>query len=111
MANIIGEASEFWRLRLTRVDESDEPDLEWREDILYRRPTTATPGEDVIFRIDAVSLDEKEQVPVATFGDSQTAHDYLSQAEEDLGQMTKAEFERAYLTADTAAAEYEEPNA
>ena len=38
MAEVIGGADEFYRLRVTRVDEGEPPDLEWRDDVLYRRP-------------------------------------------------------------------------
>ena len=31
MGKVIGAASEFYRLRLTRLDVIEEPDLEWRD--------------------------------------------------------------------------------
>ena len=40
----IGAADEFWRLRLTRVDTTDELDFEWHDDILYREPAIEDSG-------------------------------------------------------------------
>jgi len=98
MANIIGEAHEFWRVRLMRMDESGEPDLEWRDDILYRTPPQSADRSEAVFRIDAVSLDGQERVvPVAEFADSDTARNYIDQMEQDLAEMTRSQFERAYL--------------
>jgi len=51
----IGAASDFYRLRVTRLNEPDEPDLEWRDDILYREPPHQRMGEIESYAIEAVS--------------------------------------------------------
>ena len=38
MVRVIGNADEFWRLRITRVDTTQGLDFEWHDDILYREP-------------------------------------------------------------------------
>lgn len=99
MERVFGEAADYWRLRLLRLDESDEPDLEWRDDILYRRPPAHETDEHDTYVVDAVSLDDEDRaVRLATFGESEVAHSYLERAQTDLAEMTKAQFERAYFT-------------
>jgi hypothetical protein len=97
----IGAASDFYRLRLVHYDESDAPEFEWRDDILWRRPPAQQVGEYEIWRVEAVRLDDEEAVtPVADFGDPSDGHEALAAAEEDLAQMTKGEFEERYFPAE-----------
>ncbi len=101
MGNVIGSAEEFYRLRLTRVDEGDAPDLEWRDDILYRRPPADEVDEHDVWRVEAVSVDDDEDVTViGRLSSSEEAHDALETAVEDLGLMTRSEFERTYFPAE-----------
>ena len=103
MIRVIGNADEFWRLRVTRVDTTENFDLEWHDDILYRQPTPV-PGDEVeLWHVEAVRVDDPDTViRVATFGDADEARAYLADATEDLGDMTKSKFEAAYLdTAET----------
>jgi hypothetical protein len=96
---IIGAADEFWRLRLTRVDTTDDFDFEWHDDILYREPHPKAAGELELWYIEAVRLDDYEAlVALATFHDREDAEDFFQQANEDLQTMTKSAFEEAYLT-------------
>ncbi|HEY3318720.1 MAG TPA: hypothetical protein VGK50_09890 [Coriobacteriia bacterium] len=99
MSGIIGNADDFYRVRLMRVDEADVPDLDWREDILYRRPPSDEPGEYDLWRVEAV--DEVEHVTVmSTFDDVEEAREWLATVEEDLSAMTRSEFEQAYFPGD-----------
>lgn len=95
---IIGAADEFWRLRLTRVDTTDGFDFEWHDDILYRQPRP-DPGEEVeLWNVEAVRVDDYDAlVRVATFSDRGQAEAFYERAREDLLEMTKAQFEDAYL--------------
>ncbi len=96
---IIGAADEFWRLRLTRVDTTDDFDFEWHADILYRAPHVSAAGEVELWYVEALRLDDSESIAaLAIFDDRQTAEDFLSQATDDLGSMTKSRFEEVYLT-------------
>ncbi|MBI5232447.1 MAG: hypothetical protein HY876_09825, partial [Coriobacteriales bacterium] len=56
--SVIGPAEDFWRLRLIRVDAEDEPDLEWRDDVLYREQQSAAPQAASVWRVEAVRLDD-----------------------------------------------------
>jgi len=102
---IIGSADEFWRLRLTRVDSAEEMDFEWREDVLYREPRTEPLRETELWHVEAVRLDDYELiVRIATFDERDDAEAFLGRARDDLAEMTKSQFEEAYL-AETPTAE------
>lgn len=96
---IIGAADEFWRLRLTRVDTTEGFDLEWHEDILFREPIV-DPGDEVeIWHVEAVSLEgEETHVRLRSFGDRGNADEFAERVREDLSEMTKVQFEEAYIT-------------
>ena len=98
MGKVIGAASDFYRLRLTRLDVTDEPDLEWRDDILYRKPPEQTLAECAQYRVEAVNADDDEDIKVvALFDDPEEAAAFLKGTEEDLMEMTKSAFESHYL--------------
>lgn len=98
MAKTIGSAADFYRLRVIRVDATDGLDLEWRDDILYRRPPSETPAESRSFTVEAVMLDDDDvTVALAAFGDADEAHEWLTDAEAALLEMTKSEFEESYF--------------
>jgi hypothetical protein len=95
---IIGAASEFYRLRLASVDATEEPDFEWRDDILYRTPLAEAPDERTEWVIEAVTIDVDETVTeVARFSDYDEAHEFLGSVEENLQDLTKSGFEERYL--------------
>ena len=97
---IIGSADEFWRARLARVS-AEDLDFEWHEDILYREPRTKEPDESDEWRIEAVRVDDRESpVTLAVFSDREDAEDFLARVNDDLAEMTKAQFESAYLPED-----------
>lgn len=98
MSKTIGGASDFYRLRVLAVDATDEVDFEWRDDILYRRPTGALIEDEEIYRVEAVLLDDDDVAyTLATFASSDAAHDWMDDRAEDLRDMTKSEFEAAYF--------------
>ena len=98
MVHIIGNADEFWRLRVTRVDTTSGLDFEWHDDILYRQPKVNFGDEVELYHVEAVRLDDAESVcRIGTYGTSAEARELLSQASDDLGEMTKSEFEGRYL--------------
>jgi hypothetical protein len=99
MGRIIGAASEFYRLRLTRYDATDEPDFEWRDDVLYRTPPAERIEEREEWAVEAVTLDEHETISeLARFAASDEAHEFLDTAGEDLQELTKSGFEERYLS-------------
>lgn len=100
MTQIIGNADEFWRLRFTRVDTTDGFDLEWHDDILYRAPKINHGDEVELFHVEAIALDDSDHVVrIATYGEASQAREFLATAEENLGLMSKSEFEAVYLPA------------
>lgn len=97
----IGAASDFYRLRITRMDQSEEPDLEWRDDILYRTPPNQRLREADAFAIEAVSVDDEDDVTlIAVYGSSDEAYAALGPVEDDLGDLTKSAFENRYLVSE-----------
>jgi hypothetical protein len=101
MAKGIGAASDFYRMRVTRVTEADAPEFEWREDILYRDPPIVGESQEVVHhRIEAVAVDDDENVTViGVFDSMEDATEALDSASEDLGELTRSEFEDRYFPA------------
>lgn len=98
MVRMIGNADEFWRLRLTRVDTTKGLDFEWHDDILYRQPSVNFGSEIELYHVEAVRLDDGETVMrLGTFPEPTEARELLAQAAEDLSEMTKSEFESRYF--------------
>jgi hypothetical protein len=101
MARVFGEARDFYRLRLIRLDAQGDLDFEWRDDILWRRPRIDLPEEVAEYRVEAVRLDDEERVAVlASFDDYDEALAWLNETQADLDEMTTTEFEETYI--DTA---------
>jgi len=96
---IIGAADEFWRLRLTRVDTTDDLDFEWHDDILYREPAV-TPAEDVaLWHLEAVRLENPDAVVrIATFSGRDEAETQFDKVSDDLRELTRSQFEEVYVT-------------
>ena len=98
MVRVIGNADEFWRVRLTRVDTTEGLDFEWHDDILYRSPAVDMGDEVEFFHVEAVRIEDPDAVVrVATFADPDEAHAFLNDLTEALGTMSKSQFESAYL--------------
>ena len=104
MAGAIGGADECYRLRVIRVDEGDVPDLEWREDILYRRPPAGEASEYDEWQAQAVAVDEDAVTVIASFPSAEEARKWLDTATIDLSGMTRSEFERVYFPAEEGTA-------
>jgi hypothetical protein len=102
----IGAAEDFYRLRVVRVDVTDEIDIDWRDDILYRRPPSERPEESESYLVEAVLLDDDEvSVTLGSFDDSASAHDWMDTCNADLAEMTRSEFEELYFPHDASDAE------
>jgi len=101
MAQGIGAASDFYRVRVTRVTEADAPEFEWREDILYREPpATGAPAEYVHHRIEVMAVDDENKVAmIGDFDSMDDATEAVESAAEDLKVLTRSEFEDRYFPA------------
>lgn len=98
MRKSIGSAADFYRLRVRTVDATDAVDLEWRDDILYRRPPGETIQDLEYVAVEAVLLgNDAISYVLATFEDRAEAHAWLAECEEDLAEMTRSEFEAAFF--------------
>lgn len=98
MVRVIGNADEFWRLRVTRVDTTQGLDFEWHDDILYREPYVDLGREVEYWHVEAVRVDDADTVVrLATFTTDGEAREFLDQAHEDLRDLTKSRFEMAYF--------------
>jgi hypothetical protein len=97
-----GAASDFYRLRIMHMDDTDSPEMEWREDILWRRPPSSEPCEYEIWRVEAVAVDDDENVTTLGAFESVTdAHEAIAAAQEDLAELTVAQFEERYFPAES----------
>lgn len=98
MGRIIGQAADFYRLRVTRIEAPTGLDFEWHDDILYRTPPPAELGADEEWRVEAVELDDEDAVRIAgRYATRDEALDALERAHEDLAEMTRSTFEDRYL--------------
>lgn len=98
MVRVIGNADEFWRLRITRVDTTQGLDFEWHDDILYREPEVDHGDEVEFWHVEAVRVDDADSVVrLATFASDDEAREFLGVAQEDLSDLTKSGFETAYF--------------
>jgi hypothetical protein len=99
----IGAAADFYRIRIARIDASDELDLDWRDDILYRTPADAAPGDTVTYRVEAVDVDDPERAwVIAQCADRESAAVQAALAEEDLAEMTRSAFDTKWIGSTSA---------
>ena len=100
MIRVIGNADEFWRLRLTRLDTTENFEFEWHDDILYRQPRPDMGQETRIWHVEAVRIDDPDRVArLGSFDAPDEAAEYEAAVAEDLAEMTKSEFESVYVDA------------
>jgi hypothetical protein len=98
VVHVIGNADEFWRLRVTKVDTTQGLDFEWHDDILYREPHVDHGEEVEYWHVEAVRLDDADTVVrLATYSSADDAREFLGVAQEDLADLTKSRFEMAYF--------------
>lgn len=84
---------------MTRIDAPEGLDFEWHEDILYREPQVEQPDEVETWLLEAVRVDDSDVVVrIASFGSREEAESERDKAQDDLRDMTKAQFEEAYVT-------------
>ena len=101
MANGIGAASDYYRVRVTRLTEAATPEFEWREDILYRDPPVFSDDDALVHhRVEVVALDDSEKVTIiGVFDATSDATEAFDSATEDMQTLTRSEFEDRYFPA------------
>ena len=98
MGKLIGPASDFYRLRVTHLDLAEEPDFDWRDDVLWRTAPVEVPEERDVWIAEAVEIASGlVAARLDVFDDPDEARDFLAEVEEDLGDLTKSQFEAAWL--------------
>jgi len=101
MSKTIGPASEFYRLRITHLDITDDVEFDWRDDVLWRTTPPEPLDESDAWLVEAVTIEGPEIASrLGVFGDPDDARDFLSEVEEDLVDLTKSQFEAAWLEAE-----------
>jgi hypothetical protein len=101
MATGIGAAGDYYRVRTMHLDTVDTTEFEWREDILYRRTEAAAPADGEFYKVEAVVLDNDDNVTVlGVFEDADDAHEANTAASDDLSLLTRSEFEERYFPAE-----------
>jgi len=98
----IGAASDYYRLRIIHVGDTDVVDLQWRDDVLWRQQAASRAAETEKYVVQVVALaDEDVAIPLATFEAPEDAHEALTSAQEDLDVLTRSEFEERYFPAES----------
>jgi len=98
LTRIIGQAADFFRLRLTLIEAPTGLDFEWHDDILYRKPPPPELGADEEWLLEAVEMDNEDVVHVAgRYATREEALAALERVQEDLDEMTRSTFEERYL--------------
>jgi hypothetical protein len=93
---IFGQASDFYRVRLIKVKEEEPAELSWEEGASYFPPPIEKSKSAVKYRLEVVELDTEKAYPFRSFISLEEAQKFLSKMEEELGILTKNEFENKY---------------
>jgi len=95
---IIGPAKEFFRLRIVKLSELEEPSLDWADDVLYRRPVAETLGSIDSYVVEAVGIHDDLVIGLTEPIDSHAeALTFLEGAEDDLRESTLSDFKVKYF--------------
>lgn len=97
---VFGKAADFYRLRVLKVHEDSEPEIDWHPDILLRPPSTPEPQTEVWYFLQAVSVDSERAYALKKFSDGETAMRYRDKVDELLRELTKLEFEEKFPAVD-----------
>lgn len=93
---VFGKASDFYRLRVIKVAEDSDVDLDWKSDILYRRSPGAPMTAKVWYIIQAVMVDTENSYNLKRFATGEAAMRFKDRVEELLRELTKQEFEERF---------------
>lgn len=91
-----GNASDFYRARSVKLEESKTPQLEWKGDVLYRKEHDDKHKTTTRYKIEVVDLDGGNRYSISTHKKRASASKSLNLIEEDLRELTKIQFENKY---------------
>lgn len=102
LRKFFGEASEFYRVRITQICSDSAGNFEWEQGVNYSGYSTQHLIEGDLsshlqFRLELVELDERTVHILSNFDKSQLAKRALDTVNADIHSMTKNEFDRKYL--------------
>jgi hypothetical protein len=93
---VFGKASDFFRLRVIKVTEDSQVDLDWQEDILYRKPAKTAMTTKAWYIVQAVAVDDEEVHVLKRMATGEAAMRFKDRVEELLHELTKLEFEKRF---------------
>jgi hypothetical protein len=93
---VFGDASDFYRVRVIKIEETEMPDFDWEEDVLIKKPKIEIPDSKVKFCVQIVSVDERKIFPITSFKSETRAKLAKRKIEEDIWELTKNQFEKKY---------------
>ena len=97
---VFGKASDFYRLRVLKVNEDSGLELDWQSDILYRAAPAAEIKTDTWYAVQVVSVDSEAAFELKRFTDGEAALRYKDKLVELLQEVTKSDFEERFSDID-----------
>jgi hypothetical protein len=92
-----GNACEFYRARIISLDSLGVEKFDWAEDILYKEPTQKEITLKTSFKLQIVDAVTNNLISEVNFKSEPDAKLGLQNITEDLGLMTKNEFDNKYI--------------
>ena len=93
---VFGKASDFYRLRVLKVNEDSDISLDWKKDILFRNPGPSPMSTRIWYVVQAVTIDDDEPHNIKRFVTGEAAMRFKDKAEELLDELTKKQFEEKF---------------
>lgn len=93
---VFGKASDFYRLRVLKVNEDSELDLDWRDDILFKKPQNQPMTTKIWYVVQAVSVDTESPYNLKRFSTGEAAMRFKDKVEDVLRELTKQQFEERF---------------
>ncbi len=93
---VFGKASDFYRLRVLKVNEDSDISLDWKKDILFRNPEPSPMSTRTWYVVQVVNIDDEEPYSIKRFKTGEAAMRFKDKAEELLHELTKKQFEEKF---------------
>lgn len=96
MRKTIGKASDFYHVRLITLKENSLPEVEWREDILYRTSEASQEKVVISYNLEVVNIDSRKTYLIKNYPNKAVAAEKLKEMQDDLEILNKRGFEDKY---------------